>query len=50
MFLSKILIHLCTIIHYTVEEKKFYCYYLQDLSTIKILKCHVKGCFKMYGK
>ena len=40
-YLSKILLHLCIIIHYIVAEK-FYRYYLQAFSTEKISKCHVK--------
>ena len=31
-------------------KKCFSCYYLQDFSTKKILKCHVKDCFKINGK
>ena len=31
-------------------KKYFSCYCLQDFSTKKILKCHVKDCFKINGK
>ena len=49
MFLSKILIHLCMIIRYTVEEKIFVVIVSKILAQ-KILKCHVKDCFKINGK
>ena len=56
MFLSKILVHLCMIIHYTVEENIFtvVAYKLKVMkcteSTEEILKCHIKDCFKINGK
>ena len=49
MFLSKILLHLCMIIHYIVAEK-FYRYYLQAFSTEKISKCHVKDYLRINSK
>ena len=49
MLLSKILIHLCIIILYTV--KKHFCRYcFQAFSTEEILKRHIKDCFKVNGK
>ena len=49
-FLSNILVHLYTIIHYIVEEKFFCHYYLQAFSAEEILKHHIKDCFKINGK
>ena len=50
MFLSKILLRSCMIIHYIFEEKLFCCFYLQAFSTEEILKHHIKDCFKISGK
>ena len=50
MFLSKILILSCRIIHYILEKKHFCRYCLQTFSTEEILKCHIKDCFKINGK
>ena len=49
MFLSKISIHSCIIILYTVE-KQFFRYCLQTFSTEEILKHHIKDCFKINDK
>ena len=49
MFLSKVLIRLCMIMHYIVEET-FCRYCLQALSTEEILKRHIKDCFKINEK
>ena len=38
------------IVHYIVEKFFFCRYCLQSLSTDKILKTHVKVCFKVIGK
>ena len=38
------------IMHYIVEENIFCRYYLQAFCTEKILKCQIKGCFKINGK
>ena len=50
MFLSKILLRSCMIIHYIFEENIFCCFYLQAFSTEEILKHHIKDCFKINGK
>ena len=50
MFLSKILILLYMIIHYTMKKKYFFCiYFLEAFSTEEILK-HIKNCFDINGK
>ena len=49
MFLSKISIHSCIFILYTVE-KHFCRFFLETFSTGEILKCHIKDCFKINGK
>ena len=37
--------------HTLHRGKKHFCYYcLQAFSTDKILKCHIKDCFKINGK
>ena len=41
---------LCGDDHTLHRGKKCYRYWLQAFSTEKILKCHVKGCFKINGK
>ena len=49
MFLSEILIHSGIIILYT--WKKHFCfYYLHVFNTEKLLKRHIKDCFKINGK
>ena len=48
MFLSKISIHSCIIIHR--GRKRFCCYCLQAFRTAEKLKCHIKDCFKINGK
>ena len=45
MFLSKILILSCMIIHYIAEESIFV-----DIATEEILKRHIKDCFKINDK
>ena len=50
MFLSKISIHSCIIILYTMEEKHFCPYCLQVFSKEEILKSQIKDCFKINGK
>ena len=50
MFLSKILTHSCTNIHFTVEQNIFYRYCSQAFSTAEILKSHVNDPFKINGK
>ena len=50
MFLSKISIHSCIIILYTMEEKHFCPYCLQVFSQEEILKSQIKKCFKINGK
>ena len=48
MFLLKILLLSCVIIHYM--EKKLSRYCLQAFCTKEILKRHIKDCFKINGK
>ena len=49
MFLSKVLINLCMIIHYIVEGNIFVVI-IYKLLVQKILKCHIKDCFQINGK
>ena len=50
MFLSKILIHLCIVIHDIGEENIFIVIVFKVLVQKKILKRDVKDCFKINGK
>ena len=47
MFSSKILVHLCMIMHDIVKKKRFFCYRVQAFSTEEILKNRMKDCFKI---
>ena len=40
----------CTILHYIMEENIFRRYCLHAFITEKILKRHIKDCFKINGK
>ena len=50
MFLSKISIHSCIIILYSVKKKHFCRYCLQPFSLEETLKHCIKDCFKINGK
>ena len=50
MFLSKILIHLSLITRYIVEENIFFVIAYKLLVQKKILKYHVKDCFRIKVK
>ena len=50
MFLSKISMHSCMIIHYIGEENIFCCCWLHAFVTEDILKRHIKNYFKINGK
>lgn len=44
-FLVKVLLHLCSIIHYIAEE--VISVVMVSLSTLQVLKAHVNDCFKI---
>ena len=48
MFLSKISMHSCTIIHCIVKEKMFAV--MVFMFSLQTLKIHIKECFKINGK
>ena len=48
MFLSKISMHSCTIIHCIVKEKMFVV--IVFIFSLQTLKRHIKDCFKINGK
>ena len=50
MFLRNFSIHSCIIILCIIEKKNVCRYCLQDFSTAKISKLHIKDCFKINGK
>ena len=50
IFLSKILILPCMIIHNILKKKHFCCYCLQASNTKEMLKRHTKDCFNINGK
>ena len=50
MFLSKILIDSCIIVHYIIGRKHFCRYCLHAFITDEISKHHIKDCFKINGK